>query len=332
LGLQDFPGQGTAMVGLLDAFWESKGYLTASEMRQFCNSTVPLARLKQRTFTTSEELEADIEVAHFGQAPIEDATVSWELQSGGITVLSGTLPSRAIPIGNAFPLGSIRASLARFTKAAQCKLLVSISSPDQTFQNDWDLWIYPESIDITPPAAVSVVRTLADALTGLETGNSVVLIPRLQEWKRDAGLGFSSIFWNTAWTRGQLPHTLGILCDPKHPVFAEFPTDTYTDWQWWHLIRHSAAMVLDEFPSTLRPLVQVIDDWFTNRRLGLVFEARAGAGRLIVCSIDLLAAASGQNPVARQFLRSLLKYAGSDELARKDISSIDPSILSALFR
>ena len=58
-------------------------------------------------------------------------------------------------------------------------------------------------------------------------------------------LGFSSIFWNTAWTRRQPPHTLGILCDPKHPLFASFPTDNHSNWQWWYLVSRSGAMILD---------------------------------------------------------------------------------------
>lgn len=46
LGLQDFPGQGTALVGMLDAFWDSKPYFSANEFKRFCNSTVPLIRMK----------------------------------------------------------------------------------------------------------------------------------------------------------------------------------------------------------------------------------------------------------------------------------------------
>lgn len=60
LDLHDFPGQGTALVGVPDPFWESKGYVTPAEYSRFCNSTVPLARLSKRVFTTDEKLEADI--------------------------------------------------------------------------------------------------------------------------------------------------------------------------------------------------------------------------------------------------------------------------------
>ena len=92
-------------------------------------------------------------------------------------------------------------------------------------------------------------------------------------------LGFSSIFWNTAWTHRQAPTTLGILCDPKHPALASFPTEYHSNWQWWYLVSRAGAMILDDLPKELRPTVQVIDDWVTNHRLGLVFEAKMGKGQ-----------------------------------------------------
>jgi hypothetical protein len=160
---------------------------------------------------------------------------------------------------------------------------------------------------------VTVVRELdATAVAALEAGGKVLwLVPPARvapdPRRGPVALGFSSIFWNTAWTGRQAPHTLGILCDPKHPLLAGFPTDAHSNWQWWYLVTRAGAMILDELPRALRPTVQVIDDWFTNRRLGLVFEARVGRGRLLVCSVDLendLAA----DPVRRQFRRSLLEY------------------------
>ena len=73
-------------------------------------------------------------------------------------------------------------------------------------------------------------------------------------------------------------------------------------------------MVLDGLPAGLRPIVQPIDDWHHNRRLGLVLEASVNGGRLLVCSADLRTNLE-QRPVARQFLRSLLAYIASDRFA-----------------
>ena len=125
-----------------------------------------------------------------------------------------------------------------------------------------------------------------------------------------------------------MPHTLGILCDPEHPVFASFPTDYHSDWQWWQLIHGSAAMVLDDLPPELRPLVQPIDTWFEARRLGLLFEAQVGSGRLMVCSMDLSSDLEGRL-VARQMCHSLLNYLNSPDFQPQSQVKLDA--LDALF-
>ena len=127
---------------------------------------------------------------------------------------------------------------------------------------------------------------------------------------------------------GQAPHTLGLLCDPAHPALAAFPTERHSNWHWWEIVHGAAAMTLDHLPPALRPIVQPIDTWFENRRLGLVFEARVGAGRLIVCSADLTHALD-QRVVARQLRHSLLAYLASD--ACQPAAAIDVAALRALF-
>lgn len=80
LGLYDFPGQGTAPVGVLDAFWEEKGYISPEEYSRFCNATVPLARLSKLIFTNNDTLKASVEVAHYGSSPLQNATTGWTLR------------------------------------------------------------------------------------------------------------------------------------------------------------------------------------------------------------------------------------------------------------
>jgi hypothetical protein len=105
--------------------------------------------------------------------------------------------------------------------------------------------------------------------------------------------------------------TLGLLIDPGHPARREFPTRNHSEWQWADVADRSRAVLMDELPRELRPIVQVIDDWNQNRRLGLVFEARVGDGKLLVCSSDLRTDVQNR-PAARQLLHSLLGYAASD--------------------
>ena len=331
LDLHDFPGQGTAPVGVLDAFWESKGYIGADEYRRFCGTTVPLARLNRRVFTAGETLVADVELAHFGAAPLAQAQPVWRLvDAAGRAVAQGRWPARDVPVDNGVALGRIELRLARLRAPARYRLVVGLAGTP--FENDWDVWLYPSRVDTSAPAGVRVTRELdAAAEAELRAGGRVVLIVALDRVRGDelgkVELGFSSIFWNTAWTGRQAPHTLGILCDPAHPALAGFPTEGHSNWQWWYLMSRAGALILDALPRTLRPTVQVIDDWVTSRRLALVFEARVGKGRLLVTSIDLEHDLAG-NPVARQLRHSLLHYAASDrfapavELAAADVRAL----------
>jgi hypothetical protein len=309
LDLHDFPGQGTALVGVLDAFWEEKGYITPAEYARFAGPTVPLARLAKRVFTSDETLTARLELAHFGATPLANAEAIWKLlATDGHAVAQGRLPARTVPINNGTPLGEINLPLAALPSPARYRLEVSLAGT--AIANDWDIWVYPSTVATTTEAGITITRQLdAATLAELDRGGRVLwLVPPVQvKNSADAPvkLGFSSIFWNTSWTKRQAPTTLGILCDPRDPALAAFPTESHSNWQWWYLVSQAGALILDDLPRELRPTVQVIDDWFTNRKLGLVIEAKVGRGKLIVCSIDLDA---DQNPVARQFKHSLLHY------------------------
>ncbi|HTL66691.1 MAG TPA: hypothetical protein VL200_03435 [Lacunisphaera sp.] len=318
LGLSDFPGQGTALVGVLNAMWEDKGYVSAATFRRFCNATVPLARLDRRVFTVDELLVADLEVAHFGPAPLAQAVPEWRLvDDAGKVVAYGELPAREIPVGADVQLGRLELPLNTVAAPGHFRLVVSLRGTG--IENDWDIWVYPSAVREKIDGGIISSSAFGDDVRAkLEAGATVFLTLPPNRVAPDPvrgpiALGFSSIFWNTAWTKGQAPHTLGILCDPSHPALAVFPTEPWSNWQWWYPVTHAAPMILDGLPGALRPVVQVIDDWFTNRKLALVFEARVGRGRLLVTSIDL--AGPALDPVRRQLRASLLAYAASPRFA-----------------
>ena len=198
-------------------------------------------------------------------------------------------------------------------------------SPD--IENDWDFWVYPDAVDEQEPDILTADRLTPDALRHLQEGGKVLLLADPKRIQSEVAIGFSSIFWNTLWTGSQPPQTLGILCDPKHPVFNDFPTDDHSNWQWWELIHGSSAMVLDELPAGMRPFVQPIDDWFHARRLGLLFEARVNGGRLMICSMDL-SSDLDHRPVARQMRASILNYMASEAFDPETELSVDQIVSS----
>jgi hypothetical protein len=308
LGLYDFPGQGTALVGVLNAFWENKGYVTAKEFRKFCNTTVPLVRLPKMVYLNNEKLKVPVEVAHFGAEPLKNTKSLWQVtDSKGKILFRGVLRQGELPIGNCIQIGEITQDLSTVTSPSKLTLSVSVND----YQNSWDIFVYPAE---KAPFENKILLTQAfdaQAAAYLKKGGSVLLTLRKGAVKNDCGgsvaVGFSSIFWNTAWTNGQAPHTLGVLVDPGHPVFDEFPTDYYSNWQWWDAMSHSNVIMADSIAKNIRPVIRVIDDWVTGRSLGLLYECKVGKGKLMLSGIDLVSGAETRVE-AQQLLYSIKKY------------------------
>jgi hypothetical protein len=316
LDLHDFPGQGTALVGTLDPFWDEKGYIAAAEYRRFAGPIVPLARLGKRTFVSGETLAAKLELSHFGPADLANVEVRWSVKSPAATLATGSFTVAALPKGGLRVLKEIAVPLIADVATS---LELEVAIPAIAVSNSWGVWVFPAAVS-DARSGVIVTADAAEAIASVSAGKSVLLTltpdrvraPRTGEPSLE--LGFTPVFWNTAWTTRQAPHTLGLLVREAHPALAGFPTSSHVDWQWWDLIHHARPMILTDLPPDLRPVVHVIDDWFTSRRLGLVFEAKVGAGKLLVTSIDLTTDLADR-PAARQLRASLLTYAGSTKFS-----------------
>ncbi|MGH8022264.1 MAG: glycoside hydrolase family 2 TIM barrel-domain containing protein, partial [Limisphaerales bacterium] len=208
LDLHDYTGQGTALVGLLDPFWESKGYTTPREFTKFCNAVVPLARLRQRVFTTAESLRAPVEIANFSESALTNATVTWAIQNdAGAAVERGALPTASFPIGKDFSAGKIFADLSKLSAPAAYKLVVRIkTSAPKPYANDWNFWVYPSRISNTVPGDVLVAHSWPKAELRLAAGGKVLFLPRAEDLDWDSPpLAQTPIFWNAqmgpTWSR-----------------------------------------------------------------------------------------------------------------------------------
>lgn len=333
LGLHDFPGQGTTPVGVLDVFWDAKGYTTPYEYRQFCSPTVLLARMPKLIYENSDILNATLEIAHFGATERYNQTVVWTVQdAAGKRYQSGQLTKDTVRLDNAQRIGAIHLPLAAIKKPTQLKLVVQLKGTAIT--NSWDFWVYPARLD--PAVAqrqVIVTHELTPAIEAQLQAGARVLLLSFGQVKTDKGgrvvMGFSPVFWNTSWTQNQAPHTLGLLCQPTHPLFADFPTEASSNYQWQPIVSHAQVMLLDGFPKSLRPLIQPIDDWNKSRRLALAFEGAVGKGKLLVCSADLDTDLTSR-PSVRQLRYSLLRYMNGSRFQPTDTLSI--ADVKALFR
>ena len=360
LEARDYPGQGTAIVGWLNAFWQSKGLIRPQAFRRFCNPVVVLAQLPQRVFTIGDTLHAATLLANYGPQPLQVAA-RWTLtDERGHMLHRGTLSAVDVQRGSVTPTGRIHVPVSGMRNA--CRMVLTVEAGGTS--NSWNLWAFPAS-QAKAPDKVRIAYTydrstrealergervvlFSDPTKGLYPITRVMLAPdsiRLFEVRHDQNAlegSFMPAFWNMR-LFNQVG-TLGLLCDPQHPALRGFPTESHSDWQWadllgrfsaaesfrtagapaaycddvertWGDVRNrSKAIVLNDTPDAFRPIVQVIDNYERNYKLGLIFETRVGAGRLLVCAMDLDTDCASR-PAARQLKSCLLNYAASEQFA-----------------
>src|SRR5574344_1364330 len=317
LGLNDYSGQGTALVGVLNVFFREKGYCNASDFHEFCSPIVPLARFTKFTYQNSETLDVPIEISNFSDCELKNAVTNYTVTDDeGRTYASGTLSTKNIEIGSNIDLGSLNMPLNDIKEAQQLTLSVTVSSPqskETSIKNHWNFYVYPTDISaedtkniyITDTLDERAVKTLADG------GNVLITAAGKIHYGRDVVQYFTPVFWNTSWFKMRPPHTLGAYIDKYHPVFNEFPTDDFTDVQWWELTNRAQVIQFTEFPKGFQPIVQNIDTWFVSRKIGMLFEATILKGKLIMTTIDISKDLNNRI-VARQMRKSIIDYMNSD--------------------
>ena len=292
LDIQDYPGQGSAYVGMMDALLEDKDTLIASTWKNFCSELVPLAEFEKYCWTEDEVFHAHVKIANYTGEDLVVGESEYDIDRP----VSELLDSEKAP--------------------ARIDLRLTARTTGHEGINTWPIWVYPA--DNQPDrSGITIVRKLDKAARkALEAGEKVLLMPA--DTTNTVGGLFQTDYWNYRMfkqiceSNGKpvSPGTLGILTDPAHPLFREFPTEEHTDWQWFPVLKASRPMILDALRG-YRPIVQVIDNVERNHRLGLVFEFAVGKGKLLVCCSDL--ESTLEYPEGRQFYKAVLDYMRSDD-------------------
>jgi len=305
LDLHDFPGQGTALVGLLDAFWDSKGIVDSTEFKTFCSALVPLIWMDKAVYKSNESIKVEFGVANYLKE-LNQQKVNIEIIDGNNRVLQQKkFDVPVIPFGKTSMLGTFELPLSFVTEASRLTIRLSIEGTN--FQNSWPVWVYPEVV-IDQTGSVVVTSSFDEAEKALKQGRKVLLNPEIKKMNGLEGK-FVQVFWSPVHFPNQ-PGTMGLLIDPKNPAFSSFPTEFHSNWQWWDLCKQSKTL---EFGSlTVKPLIRVVDNFFKNRNLTNLFEVKVGEGKLLFSSMDLTSRL-GERPEATQLRSSILKYMNSDK-------------------
>lgn len=320
LDLHDFPGQGTALVGLLDAFWDSKGLISAEEFRQFSAPVVPLLRFSKAAYTNNELFTASLDVSNYSETNLKDQEIEWSISDNTAVIASGSTKA-AIAIGYNHKILDLNESLQKVSKAS--KLIIKVNLKGTNYKNQWNIWVYPQKQAIDYGKVV-YTRNLDEAYKQLKAGKTVLLNP---DWKKLKGIEgkFVPVFWSPVHFPKQAG-TMGVLCNPAHNALADFPTDMNTDWQWWDLTVNSTTLITDNIIGG-KPIVEMVDNFANNRKLASLYEGSINSGKLIIASFDLTGDLD-KRPVAKQMLISILNYMNSTSFNPEVIKN--PEVLKTI--
>ncbi len=329
LGLNDYSGQGSALVGVLNVHWREKGYCTAEEWREFCSQAVPLARFPKFIYTEAEMLDVPVEVYHAGEAPVEHVNCTYTLSGLG-EELRGRLPLGTLPVGKNIEAGRIvqpLASITTPTKATLTVLLTDESDGEMIGRNHWDFWIYP-SKDVEPATEDIYIADMLDdkAIAVLQQGGKVLLTAAGKvTYGSDIVQHYLPVFWNTSWFKMRPPHTTGASIDTAHPLFSHgFPTDDWGNLNWWELLNKAQVMNLADFPVDYQSPIQPIDTWHISRKLGMLVEANVLNGRLLMTTMDVTNNLD-RRIVARQMRNAIIHYMQSADFS--PTLTIEPAVI-----
>lgn len=313
LGLADFPGQGFAPVGVVDHEWRTKGYCGPDEYRRFCDARVLLARMPTRVLERGDSIDVGLEIANYGEGALAGA-LDWRVIGSASGVIETGSARFDAARGGLTSIATLPISLPAGGVAEEITVRCSVRG--KSIENEWSLWVYPRPSAAEPISdGVRVVRSVGPEEVALLEGGGRVVVMAPPAWIDAETFGsFRPIFWNRALFTTQREHTLGAVIDEDHPALAGFPSRGHVTWQWWDVLFNSKPIPLDALSSPIDPIVRPIDDWAEPRSLGLIFEARVGSGRLLVCAVDLETDLASR-PAARALRSSLLAYAGSDAFA-----------------
>ncbi len=332
LSLNDYSGQGTALVGPLNVHWQEKGYVNARKWREFCNGLVVMARFPKFVYTNDERLVVPVEIMNALYGNLSECTTIYEIwKDDRMLFARDSLPPHAIPIGKSISLGTIDLPLDSLKRPTKLTLAIAV---ENTIQNRYDFWVYPKikNEELGMSKCSFLIQDTLDsaALDTLRAGGTVLLTAAGRvTLGSDVVQHYLPVFWNTSWFKMRPPHTTGAYIQKDHPLFKyDFPTDEWSNLNWWELLNRAQVMNLMELPLDYQPPIQPIDTWHISRKLGMLIEARVLNGRLLMTTMDITSDLE-HRPVARQMRHAILAYMQSPDF--QPALTLDPSVIEHFF-
>ena len=311
--LQDY---WTGSNGVLDMFYRPKG-VKAEEFRRFNSPTVLLMDCPKRNFRAGEAAAVSLIVSRYEHGPSKNATLTWKLMGSKTVYSTGVRTGLSLVSGGNTRLADVRILIPNLQTAKKLTLSAKMRDTSGLFMNSWDFWVFPRAEE-TPPGDLLILRKWDNrALDELNRGGRVILL------SADGIFPTIPSAFRPCWWLGDPQGDSNVGTDiADHPAMRGFPHEGWCDLQFVNLLNGSKAVLLDDLPVKIEPIVRCLDVHTTLRNKAYLFEVNVGQGRLLVSSFNLQA----EDPAAEYLLNQLIRYAASPDFA--PISALPASFFS----
>lgn len=275
LDLQDYTGQGTALVGVLNAMMENKGLISAEEWREFCAGTVVLGEFASFTGVMGEDIRFDVQISECDPEKqhtcIRCTLMDGERELYACDVAPGARQGRLTDaVSVTFPAECYRDAMQERITG----LTVALTLADGT-RNHYPIWLIPQvDIRITREGIEKDGRMVAFVSAEEKADGAAIVVPSAEG---QLPAEYCTDFWCYPMFRSisesmgkPVPvGTMGLSIDTASPLLKRFAQEDYTTPAWYAILQTAHVQRL---PADIRPAVQMIDNTERCARLGILYQ------------------------------------------------------------
>ncbi len=275
LDLQDYTGQGTALVGVLNAMMENKGLISAEEWREFCAGTVVLGEFASFTGMMGEDIRFDVQISECDPEKqhtcIRCTLMDGERELYACDVTPGARHGRLTDgVSVTFPAECYRDAMQERITG----LTVVLTLADGT-RNHYPIWLIPPiDIRITREGIEKDGRMVAFVSAEEKADGAAIVVPSAEG---QLPAEYCTDFWCYPMFRSisesmgkPVPvGTMGLSIDTASPLLKRFAQEDYTTPAWYAILQTAHVQRL---PADIRPAVQMIDNTERCARLGILYQ------------------------------------------------------------
>lgn len=275
LDLQDYTGQGTALVGVLNAMMENKGLISAEEWREFCAGTVVLGEFASFTGMMGEDIRFDVQISECDPEKqhtcIRCTLMDGERELYACDVTPGARQGRLTDaVSVTFPAECYRDAMQEHITG----LTVVLTLADGT-RNHYQIWLIPPiDIRITREGIEKDGRMVAFVSAEEKADGAAIVVPSAEG---QLPAEYCTDFWCYPMFRSisesmgkPVPvGTMGLSIDTASPLLKRFAQEDYTTPAWYAILQTAHVKRL---PADIRPAVQMIDNTERCARLGILYQ------------------------------------------------------------